>query len=210
MEKDLLLIARKVSVWGLSALFIAAMAGVIFLDVRWMRDTISEYSLTEITQELLLLVIVLLWFNDARRYPARRELGLLLGGLFLCMLIRELDFLFDTLRHGAWFWFALLASLVCIAGAARAPHRAVHALADFLRHPCWGMMAAGLLTVLVFSRLYGMGALWQQMLGEHFIRTVKNMAEEGCELLGYSLCMLATLHWTYAVKQDNKQAQLAD
>ncbi|SPZ04403.1 Uncharacterised protein [Proteus mirabilis] len=32
---------------------------------------------------------------------------------------------------------------------------------------------AGLLSVLLFSRLFGMGILWEKLLGEDYNRTVK-------------------------------------
>lgn len=44
---------------------------------------------------------------------------MLVGGFFLCMLIREMDFAFDALWHGAWVWFALAVALVCLWYAAR-------------------------------------------------------------------------------------------
>lgn len=63
------------------------------------------------------------------------------------------------------------------------------------KHPSDGMLSAGLLTVLLFARLMGMGTLWHTLLADEFIRTVKNAVEEGTELFGYTLCLLATLSY---------------
>ncbi|MEI2266696.1 hypothetical protein [Erwinia sp. CGal63] len=195
MQSDLLFIRRKALAFIGCALFLAAMMGMVFIDVRWMNDGVHESSFTEVAQELILLFIALLFFHAAYRRPDVRPSLMLIGGFFSCMLIRELDFLFDELSHGSWVWFALAAAAVCVAVALLQPKRAVAGLADLLRHPGWGMMCAGLLTILVFARLFGMRDLWQHLMLDGYNHTVKNMAEEGCELLGYSLCLLASLSY---------------
>ena len=124
---------------------------------------------------------------------------MLVGGFFLCMLIREMDFAFDALWHGAWVWFALAVALVCLWYAARHIAATLRGLADFVTHPGYGMMCAGLLCILVFSRLFGMSVLWQTLMLDGYNRVVKNMVEEGCELLGYGLCLLATLSYMKTV-----------
>ena len=206
MQSDLLFIRRKALAFLGCALFLAAMMGMVFIDVRWMNNGVHETSFTEIAQELMLLVIALLFFHAAFRQPAARPMLVLIGGFFTCMLIRELDFLFDELSHGSWVWFALAAAAVCIVIAAPQPKRTVAGLADLLRHPSWGMMCAGLLTILVFARLFGMRALWQHLMLDGYNHTVKNMAEEGCELLGYSLCLLASLSYLYGDRIKAKAA----
>ena len=96
---------------------------------------------------------------------------MLVGGFFLCMLIREMDFAFDALWHGAWVWFALAVALVCLWYAAA--HRGAARPADFVTHPGYGMMCAGLLCILVFSRLFGMSVLWQTLMLDGYNRVVK-------------------------------------
>jgi hypothetical protein len=81
--------------------------------------TTSEVSLTEVVQESILAVIVLVHLLLARKYAHLRYSNILIGGFFLAMLIRELDGLFDLLAHGSWVWFALLAT----AGALLLPLR---------------------------------------------------------------------------------------
>ncbi|CDL80846.1 hypothetical protein [Xenorhabdus szentirmaii] len=75
-------------------------------------------------------------------------------------------------------------------------------LVYFTRHQSYAMMACGLLCVLVFSRLFGMGSLWHGLMDEHFNRTVKNMVEEGCETFGYVLCLLATLWYLPSARKQ--------
>ena len=53
----------------------------------------------------------------------------------------------------------------------------------------------GLLIVLVYSRLFGMGELWHTIMADHFNRTVKNVVEEGSELWGYALVFWGTVNY---------------
>lgn len=61
-------------------------------------------------------------------------------------------------------------------------------------------MASGFLVVLVFSRLFGIHALWQHLMLGDYNRVVKNMAEEGTELLGYGLCWLASVRYLWQTR----------
>lgn len=202
MTAETITIRNKTLAFLGSALFLSMMMGLIFIDVVWMHNAVTEASLTECAQEIMLAVITLLFFHRAWRSPVQRPIALLVGGFFGCMLIRELDFLFDRLSHGSWFWFALVLTLLCLAMALRNPRGLVTGLARFMEHPGWGMMSAGMLTILVFSRLFGIHQLWENLMLESYIRTVKNMAEEGSELLGYSLCMLATVRYLWPGKGE--------
>lgn len=197
MHSDLLFIRNRALAFLGCAAFLCVMMGLVFIDVRWMNDAVHETSFTEIAQEGMLLLIALLYFSRAWRQVVIRPLYALVGGFFSCMLIRELDFLFDEIFHGSWVWFALAITLVCLGIALRQPRRIIPALAAYLRHPGWGMMCAGMLTVLIFSRLFGQHDLWQHLMLDGYNRTVKNMAEEGCELLGYSLCLFSTCRYLF-------------
>lgn len=197
MQSDLLFIRNRAIAFVAFSLLLCAMMGLVYIDVNWMNNAVHETSLTEITQELILLVIGGLWFTHALRRAELRPALVLVGGFFTCMLIRELDFLFDMIVHGSWVWFALTVTALSLIPALRRPRDAIAQLSDILRHPGWGMMCAGLLTVLVYSRLFGMHELWEHMMGPDYNRAVKNIAEEGCELLGYTFCLFASHRFLY-------------
>lgn len=165
----------------------------LWVDIRVFGNDIPEVSLTEVVQESVLAVIVLVHLLLARKYAHLRYSNILIGGFFLAMLIRELDGLFDLLSHGSWVWFALLAT----AGSQ---------LAAYTRTPYYGMMISGLLAILVFSRLFGMHGLWYAVLDENFARVVKNTVEEGSESFGYMLCLTATLGYACYFRGLARQA----
>lgn len=200
MRNDLTIIGREMTVFILAALFLALMILPIYIDVAWMNDALHETSFTETTQEIMLAVIAALFFIAAQRRPAQRGALTLVAGFYSCMLIRELDFVFDAIQHGSWIWFALAVTAGCLAVALRTPKKTLHALARLLQHRCWPVMASGFLVVLVFSRLFGIHALWQHLMLGDYNRVVKNMAEEGTELLGYGLCWLASVRYLWQTR----------
>jgi hypothetical protein len=202
MPVDVTIIKNKTFAFLGAALFLSMMMGLVFIDVVWLNNALHETSCTEIAQEVMLAAIALMYFNRARHSAAQRPVMVLVAGFFSCMLIRELDFLFDEIFHGSWSWFALATALACLAIALREPHRILPGLAAMMSHSSWSLMSAGMLTTLVFSRLFGMHELWEHLMLDGYNRTVKNIAEEGSELLGYSLCLFATFSYVWQGKRQ--------
>ncbi|MFK3706264.1 transporter [Klebsiella sp. NPDC088457] len=165
----------------------------LWIDVRVFDNNIPEISLTEIVQELVLAMIVLIHFALASRYALLRSCNILVGGFFLTMLIRELDAVFDLISHGSWVWFALFSTLCTLIYPLRHCRQTLSQLAQYTRTPYYGMMLSGLLAVLVFSRLFGMHGLWYSILEAGYARVVKNAVEEGSESFGYMLCLTASI-----------------
>ena len=195
MSSDLHTIARALRHFLICAGVIAFFSSLLFVDVIWLHNFVKEISLTEIAQEGLLAATALVYFLLARRYPAWRYGFVLLGGFLTTMLIRELDALFDLVKHGSWVYVALLVTLACLAGAATHLRSTVAGLACFVRARSYGMMICGLLCILLFSRLIGMHAIWEHVLLDGYDRTAKNVVEEGVELFGYTLCFLASVQF---------------
>lgn len=111
MKHDLQILLGKIGSFLLYSAFLAALMGLMFIDVHWLHNFVYETSLTESAQEVMLAAISGLFFVAARRQVAYRPAWVLAGGFFLCMLIREMDFAFDMLWHGSWLWFALAVTL---------------------------------------------------------------------------------------------------
>lgn len=174
---------------------VAALIAVlcVFIDINILHNGLSEISLTEIVQESILLAIVAIHMWLARSKQELRQCDILIAGFFMSMLIRELDALFDLISHGCWVWFALTVSAIAVISVMRQRANIVMQLTRYTQMISWGIMMSGLLFVLVFSRLFGMSSLWHHILQDGYLRVVKNMVEEGCELFGYVLCLIATL-----------------
>ena len=176
--------------------------GILMLDVVIFDSSLGEASLTEITQEAVLVLIIGVLYAQSRLENYTR-VSLLMAGFFACMLIRELDFLFDEWRHGSWVYFALVIAMIAsYKGFLDAP-RAWKELAEYTKTQEYEMLSMGLMAILVLSRLFGMGILWQAILEGGYARVAKNSVEEGLELWGYLLALVAVLRHYVRVSKDH-------
>lgn len=184
---------------------------MLWLDLAVFHTEILEISFTEITQEFLLFACALLfWLTPG--VAEQRGFKIIAGGFFACLLMRELDGLFDPISHSAWCWPFSLIALVCCFKAFKASHRAdtFAALAAFTRTSAFGTMATGL-GVLVFSRVFGMGTLWHLILDEGYARLAKTAVEEGIELLTYSMWFAGSVEfYLMARKAEATEHGLSD
>lgn len=172
--------------------------GMLWLDLAVFHTDILEISFTEITQEAMLFACALLFWM-APGVPAQRGFRILAGGFFACLLMRELDGLFDPISHSAWCWPFSFIGLVCIWKAFKPGDgkSSFEALATFTRTPMFGSMATGF-GVLIFSRIFGTGALWHIILSDGYARLAKTTVEEGIELLTYSMWLAAAVEYYLA------------
>lgn len=191
---------RRFALFFCAAIIVGITTGFIFIDILVLDNGISETSVTELSQEIIVAIICLFFFVKAYQSSEMRGSFTLIMGFFLCILIRELDGVFDRLAHGSWVWFALTVAFICIAIAIREGQKTLKGLIHFITHPSHGMLVSGLLCILLFSRLFGMGELWRKLLGEDYNRTVKNMVEEGSELFGYTLCLISVIWYGFSAK----------
>ena len=183
----------------LAALIAASVVGCIYLDVT-VHQNIVENSFVEFGQEWLLFATTALFAWQA---IAKRQGGLwLVAGFFGCMFIRELDAYFDMIVHGAWKYFALLVIAFVLFKAWRlGKENTIASLAAFMKTRSFVFIFIGILIVLIYSRLFGMGELWKAIMGDNFNRTVKNIVEEGSELWGYALVFWGAVKYWIASKR---------
>ncbi|MGY4494463.1 putative membrane protein [Pseudomonas sp. TE3610] len=182
---------------------------MIWLDIAVFHTQILEISFTEITQELMLLACALLFWTVPAD-PGHAGFKTLAGGFFACLLIRELDGLFDPISHSAWCWPFMAIGLFCVSIAANPRNRqaTLADLAAFTRTRAFGALVTGF-GVLLFSRVFGMGSLWHLILGDGYARLAKTTVEEGVELLAYSMWLAATLEYCLRVRSTTEVRQAA-
>ncbi|MCT7641747.1 hypothetical protein N5U03_08005 [Aliarcobacter butzleri] len=71
-----------------------------------------------------------------------------------------------------------------------------------LKIPHMKLMIFSVMFLFVFSRLFGMGSFWRQVMKDNFVYEVKAMIEEGTELLAYGLILYsAYLIYKYLVNE---------
>ena len=200
MKSDVNIILKNFSYFILKCVLPAVVLGLIYLDIKTFGN-IREQSFVEIGQSVFLLAASLIFMFLANKKKAN---GLwLVAGFFICMFIREQDAYFDDLFHGSWKYFAIASALLFTWKAwAAGKVNAVKTLAAYMQSPSFTTMSFGMMVVLLFSRGMGMNKLWKLAMGDGYNRVVKNVVEEGTELFGYSIILLAAVEYAcYLLKQ---------
>lgn len=177
---------------------------VVRTDIVTLHNGLSEHSLTEYYQQLLLLIVILSFSYIATTNSEVRSFSILIIGFFTCMLIRECDGLFDEVYHGFWLIPALFTVAISFYFALKDKKKLLTTSSRFFDSRYFYTLSCALVIILVFSRLVGMKYLWEVLLEGNYIRTVKNLAEEGVELLGYSLLAYSALGFGIEVHKLKK------
>jgi hypothetical protein len=200
MNDDSARILRSLGQFLLLAALTAAVPLIIYVDSVICGNGVSEYSMTELMEDVLLLLAAIMFFTEAWRRPLSRGFFVLVGGFFACMLIRELDFAFDVIRHGAWLYVALLTAMASVALAIACRTTVFAPMAAYADTKSCIYVSIGLLIVMVFSRLFGSGRLiWTDIMGTDYKSVYKAIIQEGLELfgyvfVGYGSCLLPREH----------------
>ncbi len=177
----------------------------VFVDIAYfnINNGISEMSLTELMQEMCLAVSMAGFVHCAIRCRDRRGFYLLMAWLLGSMLIREMDWLFDRIRHGFWVYPEICAALLVFYGMAfRFPGSLGRALVAFVGSRSYPFILFGMIVVLVFSRIIGSSLLLRHLVSCD-IHIVKSAVQEGVELFGYLFILYGSV---MAVLQRNLRA----
>jgi hypothetical protein len=170
-------------------LLVIVVPAFVYLDSGILFERMAEVSVTEFAQALLIALTSLLFFLGARRLPQAAAYLMSVATLTAAMLLRENDALFDRVWHGFWIW--PVAALFCFGafyalrrrGTFRQPFR------DHLASREAAFLVIGFVILLFFSRIFGSGSLWREVMGADYDFRYKAALQEGIELLGY--CLIA-------------------
>lgn len=169
----------------------------LMVDIKLFGSNIPEASFTEITQALFLVISIVTFLVTAKKVSDDRAFSYLAAAFFSCLLIREMDMYLDAVFHGFWKYLAVPLAICTLLWASRCTKNVLETMSYFLRTQAGMVMMVGLVVLLFYSRIFGMTDLWKEVMGEDYIRTVKNAVEETCELLGYSLIVAASLRYYF-------------
>lgn len=147
----------------------------------------SEATAIQYAQEGLLLFSVAMFSLTAWQRPESRGFLVLVAGFFGCMFIREFNNLLDRIAPGFWLYPALLLAISSIIYARFCKHPVLEPMAIFTKTRPYAHLMIGVLIVIVFSRVFGSGSLWRELMMSDYHEGYKKIIQEGLELLGYVL-----------------------
>ena len=154
----------------------------------------GEASLTEKMQIAFSGICCVLFLATARMSRKLRPIAVMLAALTGMMFIREADlFLDENVFDGAWQTLVVFVLIALAIYLKKQPDPIKPSVEAFSRLPSAGVLLSGCLVTFVFSRLFGRRSFWEAVMGEGYMEVVKDLVEEGTELVGYSLILIAAV-----------------
>ncbi|WP_436840209.1 hypothetical protein [Vibrio hepatarius] len=174
----------------------------IRIDFSILKHGLGETSITESLQFLMLMVSTSTFYLLIREREDLSHAATLIFGFLAVLTIRETDAWFDLLFHGAWVLPAMVVTVATCTYAFRGGKRSINEIATILDVRHMNTLIGGVVLLIVFSRLYGMGSFWHTVMQEYYVREVKNVSEESMELLCYCLIALGAVKTRLALKHN--------
>lgn len=168
-------------------LLLAAVPLVVYLDTNVISDQMSEESLTELLHNIGAFIAMVCFYRGAQTHPDKRAFLVLGGTLFAILSIRELDFLFDNIVQGFWLYPALAVLALGILIAWRNKGTFIAPMLHYLTGREATFVYLGFALLIIFTRLFGTGDLWEGVMKDSYHPGVKAAIQEGLELLSYLL-----------------------
>ncbi len=192
----------------LQTAFVVLPVIIITLDAEILIQGNSEFSMTEIAQELFILCSAVLFGFSAKLDGQARGFFVLVAGFFATMLIRESDAFLDNIQHGFWIYPALVVSLSSILYARKCTGTVKKPMLDHMDSKHFVYIILGLILILIFSRTFGSGHLWKGVMGDDYTMVYKTVIQEGIELLGYIFVLYGSiLVWVDALNKRPRDGQ---
>lgn len=175
------------------AIYSLMMIGILeIIKIDSLSLDFNESSYTEKFQQAFLIISSLLSFFYASKKKNLKWFFVSLGTLLLMIFIREYNnFLDNYVMNGLWESLVAIVFIIYLFFIVRNFKALLSQIIDVLPTFSFGVFFVGFLIVMIFSRIFGLDPIWENLLGDNFIRPIKRIAEEGTELLGYSLMFLA-------------------
>jgi hypothetical protein len=166
----------------------------------------SEQTLTEHMQDFMSFFSCMLFLYAARVDAKLNIAATLLGALLAMMFVRESDAVLDTyVFDGAWQTIVGMI-FICVLAFLWGRFTSIYAsLKEYSLQSSFGTFLAGFVTILAFSRLMGRSSFWQAVMGDSYMRLVKNIVEEGIETLGYTLILISAIELVIACRRRSKK-----
>jgi len=189
----------------LISLLSAGVITVINIDYFFLKNNLSEQSLTEIFQQLLLLASVAIFSWSAYKEEESRTFFILVAGFFGCMFLRELDYYFDMIVHGFWFYPTILLAISVIIYSIKNNEFLLSSVSSFSQSKAYFNILIGLVIIMVFSRLFGSGTLWKDVMNDDYHIIYKTIIQEGLELFGYMFLFIGSFYQLKEIKNNQNQ-----
>jgi hypothetical protein len=159
----------------------------ISIDITVLENQLSEISITEFMQEIFIFIVALIFYRASKKHLESKGLFILMAGLFSMMFIREGDYYLDVIYHGFWKLPVAIVLITTVYFAYQNRHTIMQPMLTHMESKPFTYIFIGFMIIVIFSRVFGTGNLWREIMGENYLHLYKTIIQEGLELFGYSL-----------------------
>lgn len=184
--------------------FILGITQLLFIDttVSYNPEEIQEATLTEWMQLTFLAIILFLFYQTGKASRGKKPMTNLLVGVTLAVIIREIDWFFDTyISEGVWQILTVGVVVFFTFLAIKERQLLINGIKDFIKQPSFGIILCGFLTTFIFAPVLGSLNIWRTIM-DGYLRSIAEGAEEGVELLGYSFILIGAFEFFLKVKYN--------
>ncbi len=164
----------------------------MYIDIVMLKNNMGELSITEFLQSLFILSSALFFIFVIRKDINSKGAYILISGLFLSMFIRESDFYLDVIVHGFWKVPVLITLIITAFYANKNKDTIMAPIVKHAKNKPFTFIMIGLIIVLIFSRIYGTGSLWENIMTDSYNSMYKAVIQESLELFGYIFILLGS------------------
>ena len=173
---------------------------IIYADI--IKRSVKEDSAIEIAQESYLFIIVVILIIQSFKIPTYKNLCYILALFFAMHLVREFDFFLDMIFDGLWQIIAFSMLGLAVFLFVKNKQSIIQQIGELKNDISTGLFLIGLTLLHVFSRLWGKSDNWKTLLEDNYKRVFKDLAEEGIELVSYSILLIATIQLFLTLKSS--------
>lgn len=187
----------------LFAFFMALDFGAIVLDVRNVNKTdFGENGFVEWFQEIQLFIAFLFLIFSLKKNKTLQPAIIFMAGCLAMAEIREFNnFFIDHVFHGAWSILVCVAAIITIYFLYQQRKNLLSSFNHFTQTPAYGIVLCGFFVTFIFSRFMGIPDFWHNVLGKNYTRHAERMAEEGIELIGYTMIAFGCIDYVVTLNK---------
>lgn len=181
----------------LFAFFIALDFGAIVLDVRNVSSYgFEEDGYVEWFQEIQLFIPFLVLIFSLKKNKTLQPAIIFMAGCLAMAEIREFNnFFIDHVFHGAWSLLVCITAIITVYFLYKQRKNLLQSFYHFIQTPAYGIVLCGFFVTFIFSRFMGIPDFWHNVLGKNYTRHAERMAEEGIELIGYTMIAFGCIEY---------------
>ena len=176
-------------------LFLLANIALLWVPAEDAGQLFKEDGRLELVQVALLILMLALMVDAARRVPATRPLSVLLAGVAVAALVREHNNWFkDEIGRGVWQAVVGVVLVVTAIIAKRLGGDLRGSIVDLIARPAFGYLAGGVV-IFAYGQVLDELPIWQLLLGPEVPYAAQRMAEECVETASYWLLAAGLFEW---------------